>query len=330
MEELPCAGTVVWAKVREDQDPWWPAVVLAPSHSVRSKGWIRKEGARKQIRCVFLQSNETYTWLDMKKVRLFSKDDTGEERQEDYVTTVSGYTDTHLTAIQLGLRILADPSNPEKYLMDRNKEAVSLVSDTVSLPVREEFMEPSLEMSGLQSDTRHRDESLSRNNGRKELLFRRNSMMLRKPRKPPSGFLLFNKSERMKVKSELGVCTPSEVSQEVGRRWKLLELEKKEEFMKAGLSAKMEYKVALSSYLTALRDPLVSNKPRRTANGFILYCKAYRGLVAKELEGNVSGIGKLSKEMAHRWRMLTHRERQEFMEESRKKKSKDITGSVTK
>ena len=97
--------------------------------------------------------------------------------------------------------------------------------------------------------------------------------------------------------------------------------------MKASLSAKMEYKVALSSYLTALRDPLVSNKPRRTANGFILYCKAYRGLVAKELEGNVSGIGKLSKEMAHRWRMLTHRERQEFMEESRRKK-KNVSGGT--
>ena len=149
--------------------------------------------------------------------------------------------------------------------------------------------------------------------------------MLSKPRKPPNGFILFNKSERMKVKSELGVCTPSEVSQEVGRRWKLLEPEKKEEFMKASLSAKMEYKVARSSYSTALRDPLVSTKPRRTANGFILYCKAYRGLVAKELEGNVSGIGKLSKEMARRWRMLTHRERQEFMEESRKKKSEDVT-----
>ena len=161
MEELPCAGTVVWAKVRED--PWWPAVVMAPPHSVRSKGWIRKKGARKQIRCVFLQANKTYSWLYMEKVQLFRKDDTGEGRQEDYVTTVSGYTDPHLTAIQLGLRILADPSNPEKYLMDRNKEAVSLVSDTVSLPVREEFVEPSLEMSGLQSDTRHRDESLLRN-----------------------------------------------------------------------------------------------------------------------------------------------------------------------
>ena len=80
MEELPCAGTVVWAKVREDQDPWLPAVVLASSHSVRSKGWIRKKGARKQIICVFLQANETYSWLDMKKVRLFSKDDTGEGR----------------------------------------------------------------------------------------------------------------------------------------------------------------------------------------------------------------------------------------------------------
>jgi len=148
-------------------------------------------------------------------------------------------------------------------------------------------------------------------------------MMLRKPRKPPNGFILFNKSERMKVKSELGVCTPSEVSQEVGRRWKLLELEKKEEFMKASLSAKVEYNVKLSSYFSLMQDPLESSKPRRTANGFILFCKAYRGLVAKELKGNV--WGKLSKEMAHRWRMLTHRERQEFMEESRKKKSEDVT-----
>ena len=84
MWECPSVGTVVWAKVRSD--PWWPAVVLAPSPLTANKGWMRKKGSKKQFRCVFLQANETYSWLDMRKVRPFRQEDTGEDRPADYVT----------------------------------------------------------------------------------------------------------------------------------------------------------------------------------------------------------------------------------------------------
>ena len=113
-------GAVVWAKVRAD--PWWPAVVIGPSLTLNNKGWVRKKGTKKikQIRCVFLQARETFAWLDLdsKYVRPFKEEDTKDGRRAKYMTKLPRYIDSHSVAIRLGLKILSDPKNPQKYLMD--------------------------------------------------------------------------------------------------------------------------------------------------------------------------------------------------------------------
>ena len=114
---MPSLGTVVWAKV--GLDPWWPAVVLGSSnHRNVTKDWMRMKGTRNQFRCVFLQADETYSWLDLCKMRPFKEEDTGCDRPAEYVSKVSKYKESHSVAIQLGCKILADPSNVCKYLMD--------------------------------------------------------------------------------------------------------------------------------------------------------------------------------------------------------------------
>ena len=122
MWESLTSGTMVWAKVRTD--PWWPAVVLGPSPLQEDKGWMKKNKCKKkQYRCVFLQAMETYSWLDVKKIRPFRKEDTGLDRPADYITNVPRYKHSHAVAIQLGLRILRDPDNPRKYLLDETKQS---------------------------------------------------------------------------------------------------------------------------------------------------------------------------------------------------------------
>ena len=78
---------------------------------------------KKQYRCVFLQDMKTYSWLDVKKIRPFRKEDTGLDRPGDYITNVPRYKHSHAVAIQLGLGILNDPDNPRKYLLDETKQS---------------------------------------------------------------------------------------------------------------------------------------------------------------------------------------------------------------
>ena len=114
--EFPSVGTVVWAKV--GVDPWWPAVILGSSRRSTAKDWMRMKGTKKQFRCVFLQAEETYSWLDLCKIRPFKEEDSGCDRPPDYITNVSKCKKCHSVAIQLASKILADPSNLWKYLMD--------------------------------------------------------------------------------------------------------------------------------------------------------------------------------------------------------------------
>ena len=68
----------------------------SPAHTTTTTGWRRRKGGRQQFRCVFLQAGVTHSWLDIKRIRRFREEDTGEGRGTDYVTKaprwVAGHT----------------------------------------------------------------------------------------------------------------------------------------------------------------------------------------------------------------------------------------------
>jgi len=162
------------------------------------------------------------------------------------------------------------------------------------------------------------------------------------PKKPLSGFLLFNKDKRPIVKKELPDLAPKEVMAELGKRWRDLSAKKKKPYMEASEKLKEEYKRLKEDYVRPSDEKLAEldvNKPKTRAkkgtkakgapkkkrdpnmpkgkkSAYLFYQSAVRKDVKAEFadEDGKADASEVRKEIAKRWKALSKEDKVEYEE----------------
>ena len=117
-------GEIVWARMTGY--PWWPAVVSSASAPPHLGMWRVRVGKRLRYHCTFLALNKETAWMESNRVRRFRRVDAGERRRNEYCVRQGDLKQSHAQAVELGMMILDDPSNPGKYLVKEVDEKLSL------------------------------------------------------------------------------------------------------------------------------------------------------------------------------------------------------------
>jgi hypothetical protein len=171
------------------------------------------------------------------------------------------------------------------------------------------------------------------------------------PKKPLNAYMIFCKSERESVKSELPDLSSKEIMKELAQRWKTISDKKKRKFKKKEEALKEEYKMAMESYQRpsdeelaklkvnqpkeksaagkkrkprAKKDP---NAPKKPRSAYVFFCQGMRDEIkrdlgedatAEEVREELACTWREHKEdeyMSHRWNKLAKKDKKRYEKE---------------
>lgn len=130
----------------------------------------------------------------------------------------------------------------------------------------------------------------------KSVLGRKSKAAGGKPKRGLSAYIIFGKDERLKIKEEGKITKPTEVTKELGRRWKALSEEEQLVWKELAVS------VAPSKHA----EPPV--KKKRPPSAYILFGKEERKTI--KAEGEVTDPKEVTRELGRRWQVLSEEEQQ--------------------
>jgi hypothetical protein len=176
------------------------------------------------------------------------------------------------------------------------------------------------------------------------------------PKKPKSAYIFFSMKNRQLIKDETGFTTISEISKELGSRWKQMEADEKKEYVDMEIQDKDRYLEEMEEYkrppIEELRK-MSKEKPKRKTpsktrsktrsktpsktpskksssvkkprNAYIFYCQENRKIVKDEDPEKTTA--EISKELGRMWKSLGDEEKERYIDmanEDKKRYKKEI------
>ena len=135
------------------------------------------------------------------------------------------------------------------------------------------------------------------------------------PKKPSTAFIIFTNSERGKILAELGSLKIGELGKELGRRWRELTVEEREEYQARAEEDKLRYKEDLKK----LKGKLPPKKP---LTSYLEFAKLERARVSAELGPSLQS--EIEKEIGGRWKVLPKIQKEVFEDKARKSMEKYV------
>ncbi|KAI8079736.1 high mobility group box domain-containing protein, partial [Halteromyces radiatus] len=169
-------------------------------------------------------------------------------------------------------------------------------------------------------------------------------------KRPPNAYLLFNRDMRRKLLALDPKMTVSEISKEIGDRWKYLSPNERQHYMEAAQLLKQDHlknhpdfiytrrskaELAEAKRLrgrqrseSGQRDPRGRKKkrhkhptaPKHPMSGFLFFLGAVRPEVAQQFPG--STVGPISKEISSRWKRMSTKDREPWLLKAEKDKAR--------
>jgi len=127
-----------------------------------------------------------------------------------------------------------------------------------------------------------------------------------------SGFWVFSRKERVRVRSEFPALTFEEVSRRIGEAWRQLSDDEKKPFLEKAAEGS-------SARSVSRRRDFKSRAPqrrKRSSNAYILFCDANRASVRRELKDK--SMVHVQAVLAERWRRAESTEREFFIQKASK------------
>jgi high mobility group protein B2 len=163
---------------------------------------------------------------------------------------------------------------------------------------------------------------------------------LEKPKKPPTGYLLFNKAHRDQVKKENPEAKSSMITVKLAEKWNLASDEEKKPFHEEAEKEKARYNEENAAYnlanaksvppeSAAADDDNKKKKgkkskdtslPKRNISAYIFFCNHIRSSVKEELmaaddekDPKACNSTRIMTEMAKRWREISEEDKAPFV-----------------
>ena len=141
-----------------------------------------------------------------------------------------------------------------------------------------------------------------------------------KPKRAKSSYLFYCAEERGTVKEEMPTAKPTEITAELGRRWKLLkaskdpnDVERCERYTKAAEEDKQRYQTEIDAYVEPTGGETQVGKSRKSSGGaekakrrrtaYYFYGQENRATIKEELGEGAKG-SEVTAELARRWKEL--------------------------
>ena len=125
------------------------------------------------------------------------------------------------------------------------------------------------------------------------------------PVKPRSGFILYCKDKRKLLRTKLPMKSAQEITKELGKMWKKLNVTEKEHYKEKAKQDKIRYE---RECMDESRKNKIQSK-RKTL--YITYCKRERGNIQQQMPDASSR--EVTEELKKKWSILTDKQKKKYI-----------------
>ena len=140
------------------------------------------------------------------------------------------------------------------------------------------------------------------------------------PKPPLNAYMEFVKEERPKIHSELGSITTKEMGRELGERWKNLNDDEREKFLKRSRDNQEQYRIRKIEYEKTNKKQKNPLTPKLPLSSYMEFAMSERPKILSDL-GNLT-LGEIGKEMGRRWKCLDRQKKEIFEKKSKENRER--------